>query len=186
MYFNVYINSTQNFQQKRQFIEKFDENRSKVNLNVQSEEFDETNYIGLTSNHNSAEHKFYFTKFQNHFLQTNKENEINILLLGETGVGKSTFINAFANYLTFKTLDDAEKNELVYLIPFRFTITDENYHLVYVKIGQYVNESFEPGHSATQSCKAYLFPYENYQIRLIAHLELLIHEVLMLIKKIIM
>ena len=34
LYFNVYINSIQNFQQKRQFIKKFDGNRTKFNFGI--------------------------------------------------------------------------------------------------------------------------------------------------------
>ncbi|KIW73388.1 hypothetical protein, variant [Phialophora macrospora] len=34
-------------------------------------------------------------------------SELTILVIGEPGVGKATFINAFINYLRFGTLDDA-------------------------------------------------------------------------------
>jgi GTPase SAR1 family protein len=44
------------------------------------------------------------------------------LILGETGVGKSTFINAFINYLVFDSLDDAMKDDnLNYIIPCSFS-----------------------------------------------------------------
>ena len=43
---------------------------------------------------------------------------MNILILGETGVGKSTLINSIANYLRFDDLQSAVDSEEVILYPF--------------------------------------------------------------------
>jgi predicted GTPase len=96
-----------------------------------------------------------------------EQKQINILLLGETGVGKSTFINAFANYLTYETMEEAEKGELISLIPTEFTVTDADYQERRVKIGDDINEINKIGQSATQQCKAYCFTYGDILIRLI-------------------
>ena len=49
---------------------------------------------------------------------------VNILLLGESGVGKSTFINAFVNYLVFDSLKEVElSKQPVVLMPVSFLIT---------------------------------------------------------------
>ncbi|CAF4973748.1 unnamed protein product, partial [Rotaria sp. Silwood1] len=89
-------------------------------------------------------------------------NTINILLLGESGVGKSTFINAFVNYLIYKTLETAEQDKPVVLIPVSFLITTgSDFHEHTVKFGDpdsYHNEDFDhPGQSVTQKCKSYVF-----------------------------
>ena len=48
--------------------------------------------------------------------------ELNLLILGETGVGKSTFINAFVNYLKHSSLDEAlSAPEPECVIPSSFT-----------------------------------------------------------------
>ncbi|CAG8684237.1 6649_t:CDS:1, partial [Ambispora gerdemannii] len=85
--------------------------------------------------------------------------EVNVLLLGETGVGKSTFINAFVNYLKHETLEEAKLGDLVPLISSKFTITDENYNTKEIRIGKDdSNEQFQiVGASATQGCKSYAF-----------------------------
>jgi GTP-binding protein EngB required for normal cell division len=93
------------------------------------------------------------------------DGSINVLLLGETGVGKSTFINAFVNYLTFKTLEQAQKKPIV-LIPVSFlmTIGDEFQERTVTFGGTDTlnNEDHDhPGQSVTQHCKSYIFTFND-------------------------
>ena len=51
---------------------------------------------------------------------SNEKDDFNILLLGETGVGKSTWINVIGNYAKHTKLEDAVNDcTLTFLIPFR-------------------------------------------------------------------
>ncbi|CAF1147706.1 unnamed protein product [Rotaria sordida] len=93
------------------------------------------------------------------------DKSINILLLGESGVGKSTFINAFVNYLKFDELKQAEKNPIV-LIPVSFIMTiDDNFTERLVKFegdDTLSNEDHDHlGHSVTQHCKSYVFTLKD-------------------------
>eukprot|EP00112_Aurelia_sp_Birch-Aquarium-sp1_P022972 Seg667.4 transcript_id=Seg667.4/GoldUCD/mRNA.D3Y31 product="Verrucotoxin subunit beta" protein_id=Seg667.4/GoldUCD/D3Y31 len=93
------------------------------------------------------------------FSELKKVEETNILILGETGVGKSTWINALANYLQFPTLQEASESEdIKVLIPSRFSYTSETGETKSIAVGtKGDNEVLAAGQSATQGPQAYKF-----------------------------
>jgi GTPase SAR1 family protein len=102
--------------------------------------------------------------------------ELNILILGETGVGKSTWINAFINYLTYHSLDDALRAEdLRWVIPCSFSTqlkdeSDSRGKFVQrdIKIGSSTSEKDGArGSSATQETSVYVVDIRNTRVRLI-------------------
>ena len=97
--------------------------------------------------------------------------DYNILILGETGVGKSTWINGFQNYLCFDDLIEAMNSEEIHvLIPSAFSFTDDTAsgEPKMIKIGKSdSNEGTETGKSATKAPRSYVFYVGGARIHLI-------------------
>ncbi|KAM0514854.1 hypothetical protein ACHAPE_006530 [Trichoderma viride] len=99
--------------------------------------------------------------------------QYNILLLGESGVGKSTFINALMNYMQFETLDEAlQTPDLQWAIPSAFKYTETNkkkFETVTVTVGEETKAQRHSldGETATRSCVTYVLHLNGLTLRLI-------------------
>ena len=93
--------------------------------------------------------------------------QLNIVIVGETGIGKSTWIKEFAHYLYYSTLEEAVLNRRISIIPTTFVMHDENSVEQTVTSGTHENEMQEVGQPCTQFPQTYVFKGDKITIKLI-------------------
>ncbi|KAJ2994487.1 hypothetical protein NUW58_g1542 [Xylaria curta] len=99
-------------------------------------------------------------RFRGQLIRMKPFEQFNILILGQTGAGKSTLINSIINYLLYDTFQDAlQADQLSFAVPGSFSFEHEKIanKTIHVKWGsENPTESFSnQGQSATQSCIIY-------------------------------
>ncbi|XP_038059663.1 uncharacterized protein LOC119730719 [Patiria miniata] len=122
---------------------------------------------------NDENHRNNYVKYRHDILSTELSNlramkERNILILGETGVGKSTWINGFVNYLHYADLQEAmNAKEFHVLIPSSFTFTQQEEEKKIMVGESDTNGNTEDGKSATKEPRSYVFHVGGEMVRLI-------------------
>lgn len=111
-------------------------------------------------------------RFRSQLCQMKPFEQYNILIMGATGAGKSTFINAFVNYLLYDTLEDAlDAEQLTYAIPGSFSVPHPTIANKKVEVSwgsENPTEAYSSGgQSATQSCVIYAININGKLLRLV-------------------